>query len=110
MALVRHAVTERGVLSSTNLGAVVAHQRHRLSADVAAHVTKLNIASLDGTASSGCAPELRDHIATFRRLAQLYATVRNAYADKVAFGQRIETVARKRPLQALPQRLSWGGW
>lgn len=27
-------------------------------------------------------PELRDHIATFKRLAQLYATVRNAYADR----------------------------
>lgn len=26
-------------------------------------------------------PELRDHIATFRRLAQLYAAVRNAYAQ-----------------------------
>lgn len=31
------------------------------------------------------APELRDHIPTFKRLAQLYATVRNAYADKVGF-------------------------
>jgi type I restriction enzyme, R subunit len=30
-------------------------------------------------------PELRDHITTFRRLAQLYAAVRNAYADKVGF-------------------------
>jgi type I restriction enzyme, R subunit len=30
-------------------------------------------------------PELRDHIVTFRRLAQLYAAVRNAYADKVGF-------------------------
>jgi type I restriction enzyme R subunit len=30
-------------------------------------------------------PELRDHIATFKRLAQLYAAVRNAYADKVGF-------------------------
>jgi type I restriction enzyme R subunit len=27
-------------------------------------------------------PELRDHIATFKRLAQLYAAVRNAYADR----------------------------
>ena len=26
-------------------------------------------------------PELRDHIATFKRLAQLYAAVRNAYAE-----------------------------
>jgi type I restriction enzyme R subunit len=30
-------------------------------------------------------PELRDHIATFKRLAQLYATVRNAYADNVGY-------------------------
>ncbi len=29
--------------------------------------------------------ELRDHIVTFKRLAQLYAAVRNAYADKVGF-------------------------
>jgi type I restriction enzyme, R subunit len=30
-------------------------------------------------------PELRDHIETFKRLAQLYAAVRNAYAEKVGF-------------------------
>ena len=30
-------------------------------------------------------PELRDHIVTFKRLAQLYAAVRNAYAEKVGF-------------------------
>ncbi|MBP1870722.1 type I restriction enzyme R subunit [Ensifer adhaerens] len=30
-------------------------------------------------------PELRDHIATFKRLAQLYAAVRNAYAEKIGF-------------------------
>ncbi len=30
-------------------------------------------------------PELRDHIKTFKGLAQLYASVRNAYADKVGF-------------------------
>jgi type I restriction enzyme, R subunit len=30
-------------------------------------------------------PELRDHIATFKRLAQLYATVRNAYADRIGY-------------------------
>jgi len=30
-------------------------------------------------------PELRDHITTFKRMAQLYAAVRNAYADKVGF-------------------------
>lgn len=29
--------------------------------------------------------ELRDHIETYKRLAQLYAAVRNAYADKVGF-------------------------
>lgn len=29
--------------------------------------------------------ELVDHIATFKRLAQLYAAVRNAYADKIGF-------------------------
>jgi type I restriction enzyme R subunit len=28
---------------------------------------------------------LRDHIDPYKRLAQLYATVRNAYADKVGF-------------------------
>ena len=33
-------------------------------------------------------PELRDHIATFKRLAQLYAAVRNAYADKVGLRRR----------------------
>lgn len=30
-------------------------------------------------------PELRDHITTFKRLAQLYAAVRNAYADRIGF-------------------------
>lgn len=30
-------------------------------------------------------PELRDHILTFKRLAQLYAAVRNAYTDKIGF-------------------------
>jgi type I restriction enzyme R subunit len=30
-------------------------------------------------------PELRDHIPTFKRLAQLYATVRNAYAARVGY-------------------------
>lgn len=30
-------------------------------------------------------PELRDHIETFKHLAQLYAAVRNAYAEKVDF-------------------------
>ena len=29
--------------------------------------------------------ELRDHIETFKRLAQLYATVKNAYAEKAGF-------------------------
>ncbi|AWL96250.1 HsdR family type I site-specific deoxyribonuclease [Bradyrhizobium ottawaense] len=30
-------------------------------------------------------PELRDHIVTFKHLAQLYAAVRNAYAEKIGF-------------------------
>jgi type I restriction enzyme R subunit len=30
-------------------------------------------------------PELRDHIAAFKHLARLYATVRNAYADRVGY-------------------------
>lgn len=30
-------------------------------------------------------PELRDHITTYKRLAQLYATVRNAYAKQTGF-------------------------
>ena len=30
-------------------------------------------------------PELRDHISTYKQLTQLYAAVRNAYADKVGF-------------------------
>jgi type I restriction enzyme, R subunit len=30
-------------------------------------------------------PELRDYIETFKKLAILYATVRNAYADKIGF-------------------------
>jgi type I restriction enzyme R subunit len=30
-------------------------------------------------------PELRDHIKTYKRLAQLYAAVRNAYADRIGF-------------------------
>ena len=32
------------------------------------------------------AAELRDHIESFKRLAHLYATVRNAYADQVVYG------------------------
>jgi len=31
------------------------------------------------------APELRDHIATYRRLAHLYSAVRNAYANRVDY-------------------------
>lgn len=30
-------------------------------------------------------PELRDHIATYKQLSQLYAAARNAYAEKVGF-------------------------
>jgi type I restriction enzyme, R subunit len=30
-------------------------------------------------------PALRDHIATYKQLSQLYAAVRNAYAEKVGF-------------------------
>ena len=30
-------------------------------------------------------PELRDHVETFKLLAQLYATVRNAYADRPGY-------------------------
>jgi type I restriction enzyme, R subunit len=30
-------------------------------------------------------PDLRDHILTFKRLARLYAAVRNAYADRVGY-------------------------
>jgi type I restriction enzyme R subunit len=30
-------------------------------------------------------PELRDHIDTYKRLTQLYAAVRNAYAEKIGF-------------------------
>lgn len=30
-------------------------------------------------------PELRDHIATYKKLSQLYAAVRNAYAEKAGF-------------------------
>lgn len=30
-------------------------------------------------------PELRDHIATFKHLAQLYAATRNAYSDRVGY-------------------------
>jgi len=30
-------------------------------------------------------PELRDHIGTYKQLSQLYAAVRNAYAEKVGF-------------------------
>lgn len=30
-------------------------------------------------------PDLRDHIATYKQLSQLYAVVRNAYAEKVGF-------------------------
>jgi len=37
-------------------------------------------------------PELRDHIATYKHLSQLYAAVRNAYADKVGF---VPTLAYK---------------
>ncbi|MEN3110142.1 Arm DNA-binding domain-containing protein [Uliginosibacterium paludis] len=30
-------------------------------------------------------PALRDQIATYKQLSQLYATVRNAYAEKIGF-------------------------
>ena len=40
------------------------------------------------------APELRDHIATYRRLAQLYSAVRNAYANRVDYGADLANKTR----------------
>ena len=48
-------------------------------------------------------PELRDHIATFKRLAQLYAAVRNAYADKVGFVADL-AYKTKRLVRRVPRR------
>ena len=46
-------------------------------------------------------PELRDHVVTFKRLAQLYAAVRNAYADKVGYvadlAYKTRRLSRKAP-------------
>ena len=39
-------------------------------------------------------PDLRDHIRTFRRLAQLYASVRNAYAGSVNFAPDLANKTR----------------
>ena len=39
-------------------------------------------------------PELRDHIVTFRRLAQLYAAVRNAYAGHVRYAADLASKTR----------------
>jgi type I restriction enzyme R subunit len=39
--------------------------------------------------------ELVDHIGTFKRLAQLYAAVRNAYADKIGFVADLAYKTRK---------------
>ena len=50
-----------------------------------APATRSGSGSGRGSGSLPEAPELRDHIATFKRLAQLYATVRNAYSEKVGF-------------------------
>ena len=41
------------------------------------------------------APELRDHIAAFQRLAELYAAVRNAYADRVGFAADLARKTRR---------------
>jgi type I restriction enzyme R subunit len=40
-------------------------------------------------------PELRDHIPTYKRLSQLYAAVRNAYADKVDFASDLARKTEK---------------
>lgn len=40
-------------------------------------------------------PELRDHIGTYKRLSQLYAAVRNAYADKVDFASDLARKTEK---------------
>ena len=39
-------------------------------------------------------PELRDHITTYRRLAGLYAAVRNAYACHVSYGANLASKTR----------------
>lgn len=40
-------------------------------------------------------PELRDHIGTYKQLSQLYAAVRNAYADKVDFASDLARKTEK---------------
>ena len=40
-------------------------------------------------------PELRDHIDTFKRLAQLYAAVRNAYADRTSYAADLAHKTRR---------------
>ena len=39
-------------------------------------------------------PELRDHVATYHRLAQLYAAVRNAYAERVGYATDLANKTR----------------
>ena len=53
------------------------------------------------------AKELVDHIATFKRLAQLYATVRNAYAEKIGF---VADLAYKNPATCRAKYSSGGRW
>jgi len=51
------------------------------------------------------APELRDHIATFKRLAALYAAVRNAYGDR---GDYVADLAYKTATLVKESAEQWG--
>lgn len=50
-------------------------------------------------------PELRDHIGTFKRLANLYAAVRNAYADRVGY---VADLAYKTSMLVKENATQWG--
>ena len=49
-------------------------------------------------------PELRDHIDSYKRLAELYAVVRNAYADNVNFVADLANKTRKMVEESAAQR------
>lgn len=55
-------------------------------------------------------PELRDHIDNYKRLSQLYAAVRNAYADKVGFAadlaKKTQRLIEERAIQEMLGRLT----
>ncbi len=72
------AATPTSALSESSMGASWTRNRAR-------HSSRPTRTSK--TSGRSCRPRRNcvDHIGTFKRLAQLYAAVRNAYADKVGF-------------------------